>query len=70
MTKGYRVCKSTYESLEEKTVDRKFLESQKEEGFSLTPTKTKEDKDGVVVFRCPLTNNFVEKKHVRKIYFC
>ena len=67
MNKGYLVCKSTLDSLEEKTVERKTLESHKEEGF---PLSTKEEKGDVVVIRCPLTNNLVEKKKVRKIYFC
>lgn len=69
MTKGYLICKSVYDTLEDFVVDKKALDAQskkekeqKTDPFSLTAlSKPKDEKDGVKVFRCPLTNDLVEK---------
>ena len=60
MTKGYLICKSVFESLEDTMVESKdqpFLMSDAPQ------TKVK-------MFKCPLTGDMVEKQKVRKVYFC
>jgi hypothetical protein len=57
MLKGYLVCKSYYENLEEMTIDNKDGTENKDE------TKIK-------CIKCPLTKKPVEKSKIRKVYFC
>jgi len=58
MLKGYLICKSYYESLEEIIVDNK-------DGFVSKNEETK-----IKCIKCPLTKKPVEKSKVRKVYFC
>ena len=57
MLKGYLVCKSFYESLEEVTIDNK-------DEFNLN------DETKITCIKCPLTKKPVEKSKIRKVYFC
>ena len=60
MLKGYLICKSYYESLEEITVDNK-------DGFITSGSK---DETKIKCIKCPLTKKPVEKSKIRKVYFC
>ena len=61
MFKGYLICKSYYESLEEIIVENK-------DGFSSITAKDDETK--IKCIKCPLTKKPVEKSKIRKVYFC
>ena len=77
MKKGYLVCKSAYDSLEELNITKKQLEEQnkkddtKGDPFSLTGSRPKEeDGNTIKVIKCPLTGDYIEKSKVRKTFFC
>ena len=71
MQKGYLVCKSAFEKIQEFTVDKKSLEESKEKDKPAeSRAKPKDDKNSVKVIRCPLTGDIIEKSKVRKVFFC
>ena len=79
IVKGFLICKSEYEKIQDQYVtqksakehndrqsSKKLMEGEKDI-FSLT---TKDEKESIKVIKCPLTGDFVEKSKTRRVYFC
>jgi hypothetical protein len=62
MIKGYLICKSLYDGLEEFLVDNM-------DAFALNSSNNKEDTK-IKCVKCPLTKKPIEKSKIRKVYFC
>lgn len=65
MNKGYLICKSALDDIEEFQMEQSALDSWKE-GEQVK----KVEEGGVTVIKCPLTGTLIQKSKIRKVYFC
>ena len=68
MNKGFLICKSVFDSLEESVVDQKTLDS-----YRTNPDQIIIDRNEaaeIKVVKCPMTGDLLEKTKIRKVFIC
>lgn len=77
MNKGYLICKSSLDKIEELVYEKKVFEeitkkdiSAKERNSLINnQVNSKDEKNSVKAIKCPFTGELIEKSKIRKVFF-